>query len=104
MDKPKFYRILNLFLNTKDFTSFNDKNCPGNVTYKDTLILAPVQSVSLGKFCQVKICISQLKVSGILASIIEHLICMGLHVTLYNQPCENYNVGISLIIFELNST
>ena len=75
MDPYKYYRIAKLFYDFKNFASFSGKNCPGNVTFKDTLILAPVNSVSLGKICQVTIFISQLTIRGILASIIEQLFC-----------------------------
>ena len=54
MDGKRYPRIASLFFKNKDFRSFREENCPGNVTFKDTLSVAP-SNVSLNDFYKIKI-------------------------------------------------
>ena len=51
MDWDKFWKIGDLFYKIKNFLFFSQENCPGNVTFKETLIAAQFKAVSLSDFC-----------------------------------------------------
>ena len=55
MDSKRFWKIGRLFFKIKNFASFSQENCPGNVTFKGTLIAAPFYKVTLSNFCKIKI-------------------------------------------------
>ena len=55
MDLNRWWKIGGLFYKIKNFTSFSEENCPGNVTFKETLIAAQFKKVILSNFSRLKL-------------------------------------------------